>query len=144
MDFDPDGVAIMSTYKYGSSTLSHETPHLQCPSLHWMGLKSQDVIEVDDSQSNGDIAAGQSGEQKSGFLTMSERDRTKALKMLENNAAVQEGGAEPDWRKELQVMLMFNLKAEMEILDHNQKPGMLQWIVAKLFEMTGRKLMDTE
>ena len=39
--------------------------------------------------------------------------------MLENNAAFSEHGAVAEWRRELQVMLMLGVKAEMEILERD-------------------------
>ena len=101
MDFDPDGIGIMSTYKYGSVALSHENQSLIVPSISWLGIQSADIIPVQ----------GQPG---TGLLKLSSRDRRVATKMLERAAFQEE--IEWKWRSELQVMLMLNCKAEIQIL----------------------------
>ena len=44
MDFDPDGIAIMRTYKHGSLGLRHEK-NVTVPGLLWLGIKSGDVLD---------------------------------------------------------------------------------------------------
>lgn len=61
---------------------------------------------------------------------MSFRDRTKAAKMLKWDI-MKENGLETEWRRELQVMLMLNLKAEMELLDECDG-GLEAWVEARL------------
>ncbi|KAG8529755.1 uncharacterized protein KY384_005236 [Bacidia gigantensis] len=110
VDLDPDGIAIMSTYKYGSINLSHENESLQLPSLQWLGLEWKDIF-------NSIIA--DSAQISDRRLSLSGRDRAKAVKMLQNSPPLAEHGAEPKWRRELQVMLFTGAKAEMEILGDN-------------------------
>jgi meiotic recombination protein SPO11 len=43
VDFDPHGVAIMRTYKYGSRRLGHEG-NATVPRLRWLGILSNDVL----------------------------------------------------------------------------------------------------
>ncbi len=43
VDFDPDGVSIMRTYKYPSMRLSHEE-NAEIPQLRWLGIKSSDLV----------------------------------------------------------------------------------------------------
>jgi meiotic recombination protein SPO11 len=121
MDFDPDGVSILSTYKHGSWRLSHEKSHLDVPVIQWLGIKSSDVIRRD-----GDEIAG------AGLLRLSVRDRKRAIKMLGRDGWT-EKGAEMDCRREVQVMLMLNIKAEMEILNEGEG-GMEAWLEGKLIE----------
>lgn len=118
---DPDGLAIMSTYKHGSLKLSHENAGLNVPSIQWLGVQSQDVL------------AGNEQDEHSGLLRLSARDRKRAADMLENSEVLQEGGIEKVWRRELQVMLMLNVKAEMEILADRQG-GVKVWVEEKLLE----------
>lgn len=66
-------------------------------------------------------------------MQLTPRDRAKAVRMLEWNVCT-EGGAEPVWRQELQSMLRFNRKAEMQILDEIQ-PGLVQWLVDALLAL---------
>ncbi|RAL62863.1 hypothetical protein DID88_004704 [Monilinia fructigena] len=45
VDFDPDGIGIMSTYKHGSAALAHENEDLSVPSICWLGLRSTDMMQ---------------------------------------------------------------------------------------------------
>ena len=111
----------MSTYKYGSLKLSHQNAGLNVPSIQWLGIQSRDVL------------AGNEHDENSGLLRLSARDRKKAADMLERSEVLQEGGMEKAWRRELQVMLMLNVKAEMEILADRQG-GVKGWVEGKLLE----------
>lgn len=86
-----------------------------------MGIQSKDVLE----RSN--------GEEYNGLLRLSGRDRKKAVKMLENSEWLREGGVEREWRRELQVMLMLNVKAEMEVLSE-RSGGVEGWVEERLLE----------
>lgn len=99
-DFDPDGVAILSTYKLGSKALAHENEGHSVPQLHWLGLRSEHLL-----LRNNDSQAAQ------GVMMLTPRDRRKAARMLE------EPGLEIEWLTELQRMLMLNMKAELQLLD---------------------------
>lgn len=104
MDFDPDGLDILSTYKHGSKALAHQSAELALPSIQWIGVKSSHVGQDDDLH------------QTQGLLKLSARDRRKATLMLER-AQFSEDGREPEWRRELQFMLMLNVKAEIQVLE---------------------------
>lgn len=118
MDFDPDGIGIMSTYKYGSVTLSHENHNLIVPSITWLGVQSADIIPMEESG-------------RAGLMRLSSRDRRIANRMLER-PSFQEG-VEPEWRRELQVMLMLNCKAEIQILSDGGT-GLEDWLDTKLVD----------
>ena len=110
----------MSTYKYGSITLPHENAYLSVPSIRWQGVKS------------GDLQASHEGEDDTGLLSLTARDRKKAVKML-GKEVYAEDGSEVEWRRELQVMLMLDMKAEIEILSGRE--GRLEkWLEKKLAE----------
>ena len=111
----------MSTYKYGSLKLSHENAGLNVPSIQWLGIQSRDVL------------AGNEHDEYSGLLRLSARDRKKAADMLEKIEVLQEDGMEKVWRREMQVMLMLNVKAEMEILA-DREGGVKGWVEEKLLE----------
>lgn len=102
VDCDPDGLAILKTYKYGSVTLAHENADTVLPSLEWAGISPSMLFrsEVGDSTCS----------------CLSERDRAKATTMLGDDV-FGEHGSEPAWRNELQRMMMWNVKAEIQILD---------------------------
>lgn len=108
----------MSTYKHGSSNLSHENASLIVPDMRWLGLCSCDLHDdetVDESK---------------GLLRLTLRDRKKAVKMLEKGL-LEEDGMEKEWRRELQVMLMLGWKAEMEVLGEREG-GVEGWLEGKL------------
>jgi meiotic recombination protein SPO11 len=122
VDLDPDGIAILSTYKYGSYRLAHEsvgagdTPALSLPKLRWLGVKRHHISRfpvIDSDTDTGTIPELQ------GLMRLTTRDRTKATRMLEWDICC-EAGPEQDWRCELQTMLTLNVKAEMQILDEVQ------------------------
>ncbi|KAJ9265472.1 hypothetical protein DTO212C5_6665 [Paecilomyces variotii] len=115
VDSDPDGMAIMSTYKYGSMAQAHENSRLNVSSICWLGLRTSDVVAGADPQ--GDEV----------LMPLSVRDRQKAVAILRNNPVFAEDGPEPQWRTELQQMLMLNLKAETEVL-YDRDQGLEGWI----------------
>jgi meiotic recombination protein SPO11 len=125
VDFDPDGIGIMSTYKYGSMALAHENLNLAVPSIRWLGVKSSDIVQ-------GSI-------DHTGLLKLSSRDRGIARRMLQRDV-FGEDGREQEWRRELQVMLVLNVKAEIQILSSGG--GVEAWLDGKLLQ--GRTLpIDT-
>ncbi|KAF2646709.1 DNA topoisomerase IV, alpha subunit [Massarina eburnea CBS 473.64] len=138
VDFDPDGIAIMSTYKHGSYRLAHEsvahkdTPGLRLPELRWLGVQSHHLNRVPVGES---VAATAALPDAQGLMRLTARDRRKAQQMLEWNLCA-EGGPEPEWRAELQRMLMLNIKAEMQILDE-QAGGLVSWLGNELDVMQG-------
>ena len=104
----------MSTYKHGSMALAHESLHLAVPAIRWLGVRSSDFATADDAQ---------------GLLKLSARDRRIAGKMLEKDL-FEEEGEESEWRRELQVMLMLDVKAEIQILGNGEK--LSNWLDQKL------------
>ena len=114
-------MAITSTYKHGSFNLSHENAGLNVPSIQWLGIQSRDIL------------AGSGQGEYYGLLRLSARDRKKAADMLERSEVLQEGGKEEEWRRELQVMLMLNVKAEMEVLAEREG-GVKEWVEERLIE----------
>ncbi|THY75495.1 DNA topoisomerase IV, alpha subunit [Aureobasidium pullulans] len=104
VDYDPDGMAILHTYKHGSKKMSEDNAALIVPTIQWMGLRSRDITDEDHTHRN------------QGLMPLTRRDRHKARKMLEwEQFSDLEEAAQ--WRRELQVMLMLNLKAEIQIID---------------------------
>jgi meiotic recombination protein SPO11 len=133
VDLDPDGIAILSTYKYGSYRLAHErvtpqdTPGLSLPNMHWLGLKRHHISRTPVGESDTDTNAVP---QLQGIMKLTARDRTKAMRMLEWDLC-RDGGPEQGWRHELQIMLMLNTKAEMQILDE-LPGGLVSWLSGEL------------
>lgn len=87
--------------------LAHETADLAVPSIQWMGVRSADIVRC--------------GADKVGLLALKERDRRIAGKMLHRD------GLEAEWRRELQVMLMLGVKAEIQILSEGVG-GLEEWL----------------
>lgn len=133
VDLDPDGIAILSTYKYGSYRLAHEdvtrinTPAISLSNMLWLGVKSDDLSR---RRVGEDGTESYAIPQLQGLMRLTTRDRTKAVQMLEWNVCT-EDGAEPSWRRELQVMLMLNVKAEMQVLDE-LPGGLVSWLGGEL------------
>lgn len=112
VDFDPDGIGIMSTYKYGSMALSHENSQLAVPGLQWLGIRSHDIVSSN-----------------SGIMKLSSRDRMTARRMLGKDICG-EGEKDEEWRMELQRMLFLNAKAEIQILGSGS--NLEAWLDRKL------------
>ncbi|GBF63711.1 meiotic recombination protein [Trichophyton mentagrophytes] len=122
VDSDPDGMAIMSTYKYGSMAQVHRNADLNVPSIQWVGLQASEMMSA---ANHTDISS---------LVPMSQRDRKKAEAMLKRNPSFAEDGPEPTWRKELQSLLVMNLKAELEIL-YELDGGMEGWLDRKMSKL---------
>jgi meiotic recombination protein SPO11 len=142
VDFDPDGIAIMSTYKLGSCRLAHEnvaagsTQTLGLPQLRWLGVQGHQLYRTLDLErgTDSDTVDG------AGILKLTARDRNKACRMLEWDVCA-EDGPEPTWRRSLQTMLVLNIKAEMQILE--ELPGGLPlWLAGELAAMQGGEDAD--
>jgi meiotic recombination protein SPO11 len=103
----------MSTYKHGSISLAHESASLAVPSIQWLGVRSYDFLQKE--------------EDVQGLLKLTARDRRIAVKMLEK-----EMFGEEEWR-ELQVMLMLNVKAEIQVLGNGESLG--EWLDGKLLDV---------
>ena len=122
VDFDPDGIAIIYAYKHGSLALSHENSNLTTPTVRWLGVSSEDLSVAG--------SPGRPTEDRAGLLKLSRRDRKKALSIL-GQEFCEEDGVEKEWRRELQVMLMLNVKVEMEILAEREG-GVETWVDERL------------
>ncbi|KAL9085629.1 MAG: hypothetical protein Q9165_007530 [Trypethelium subeluteriae] len=119
VDYDPDGLAILSTYKYGSRALPHENMDIAVGSIEWLGLNSSQAM------ADRDVVDYQQG-----LITLSDRDRRRANQLLDD-APFREAGPERAWRRELQVMLVLNMKAEMQIRDSDVN-GLSRWLEMNL------------
>lgn len=116
-DFDPDGLGILSTYKHGSIKMDHESIRLSCPTMEWIGLRSSDLSLADEIHRAQDL------------LQLSDRDRRMANRMLARQLLA-EDGKEPVWRREIQVMLMLNIKAEIQHLE-GRGGGVWSWLESR-------------
>ncbi|GME33528.1 Spo11/DNA topoisomerase VI subunit A [Neofusicoccum parvum] len=128
VDLDPDGLSIMCTYKYGSKPLAHEGDWTRVPDLEWLGVRSIEAFATGNIENSGLMAA--SVHQNEGLLHLTLRDRRKATGML-SKQFVNEGGLNHELKRELQVMLMLNMKAEIEILE-SRDGGLASWLMERL------------
>jgi meiotic recombination protein SPO11 len=97
-------------------SLAHES-NLVVPSIQWLGVRSCDFLN------NKDSIQGQ--------LNLTARDRKIATKML--GKVVAEDDIDDEWQRELRVMLMLNVKAEIQILGNPDT--LAEWLDKKLIEV---------
>lgn len=121
VDYDPDGLGILATYKHGSFTLAHENAGLVTPYIHWLGMKSCSHARLSSAEGNPYQL----------LLRLSPRDRQRAKCMLQR-PLLAEGGKELEWRRELQVMLMLNKKNEIEVLDNVNSHGLEDFLLKEM------------
>ncbi|KAK4250303.1 Spo11/DNA topoisomerase VI subunit A [Corynascus novoguineensis] len=168
VDFDPYGVAIMRTYKYGSQRLDHEE-NATAPRLRWLGIQSDDIMssvsadyqatcdssqsEASQSDASQDPASQESlshsvvgsqderpfkrhrvtnrQEPSDSVLPLTERDRKKAVQMMREISGVGNmDDEEAHQMRELQRMVMLNIKAEIQAVDKYGDTA--DWLDAKL------------
>ncbi|KAK1766355.1 Spo11/DNA topoisomerase VI subunit A [Phialemonium atrogriseum] len=150
VDYDPDGIAIMRTYKYGSQGLEHEDSSI-VPNLIWLGIRSGDLLHLGDlvteessqsacsqnsltQSSQESLAFSSNGSQTGhglprqkpgqrgsggGLLPLTSRDRRVAVNILKsvcNDESLSIDDMEQ--QRELQLMLLLNIKAEIQAVDH--------------------------
>ncbi|EFJ47521.1 hypothetical protein VOLCADRAFT_105081 [Volvox carteri f. nagariensis] len=83
VDYNPAGVVILATYKYGSDRLGPEGRAHLLPGLRWLGLRSRQLADVEHHH----------------LQPLSERDRVMVRGLRERL-----GDMEPGWAGELDVM----------------------------------------
>ncbi|KAI0883115.1 DNA topoisomerase IV, alpha subunit [Annulohypoxylon maeteangense] len=158
VDFDPSGIDIMLTYKCGSRSLSHEE-NITTPGLSWLGPKGCDILgHTGHRHSIGNppythqsFGVSPPSSQESStplafsrmppaspveiFSNLTTLDRRKAITLLSRftKANDEDTGRDMDENElicELQLMLMLNLKAEIQAVDdHGDLTG---WLDEKL------------
>ncbi|KAI1505786.1 Spo11/DNA topoisomerase VI subunit A [Biscogniauxia marginata] len=140
VDFDPDGLAIMCTYKFGSLGLSHEE-NITLPNLSWLGPMSHDFLDRTPSLYSADLS--QPGKLPSSTASSNQEysswhqnvqsspsspvnvssgltaiDRKKGTRLLEKLAdQLNRDSSEDSLIYELRIMLMLNIKAEIQAID---------------------------
>ncbi|KAJ2989670.1 hypothetical protein NUW58_g3354 [Xylaria curta] len=136
VDFDPYGVEIMLTYKYGSRSLRHEE-NATLNRLFWIGPRSNDVLGINRQESTSTntsqtcLVGRQASFSQSSTslptryfspvevtLSLTTADRSKAVRLLSQTLERDEQWPEiSDLVHELQVMLFLNIKAEIQAVD---------------------------
>ncbi|KAI6374401.1 hypothetical protein MCOR25_003190 [Pyricularia grisea] len=156
VDYDPDGIRILCTYKYGSSSLEHER-RSAVNSIEWIGIRFSDVkqhylrpcnslLQDDGSQINIEAHSrldvvqvrsrpGFSMPRQNDFEAstsqLTTRDRKLAHEMVSRvSGSLDMRGEHEEHLRELQVMLMLNVKAEIQAVDN--LGDITEWIDNKL------------
>ncbi|KAI8293831.1 hypothetical protein K4K56_003786 [Colletotrichum sp. SAR 10_98] len=124
VDFDPYGVNIMRGYSHGSRGHAHEIG-VTVPSMQWLGIKSGDLVgrqdlKADDAHAEVlDLTVSRRQQSESNFEAtdaLKERDR-KIAKTLLGNIPDDLDEYNIQCRRELQIMLFLNVKAEIQAVD---------------------------
>ncbi|SPO06106.1 uncharacterized protein DNG_08795 [Cephalotrichum gorgonifer] len=135
VDYDPDGINIFRCYKWGSVALEHEEA-LKLPSLQWLGIKNRDLGSTADqgetspffdiTPATRDIPSSQKlsysqTKSYSRLVPLTQWDRKLAVKLLRDFSMVEGRDRDADAveaTRELQTMLMMNVKAEIQAMNH--------------------------
>ncbi|RPA89889.1 DNA topoisomerase IV, alpha subunit, partial [Choiromyces venosus 120613-1] len=107
VDFDPDGVEIAGTYKFGSTLLAHE--RVAVSGVEVIGVLSQDVVSLITAVAPASGGGGGGGSRVV-VATLTPRDRKKALALLTRPWI----STTPLWKVEIQRMLFWGIKCEVE------------------------------
>lgn len=158
VDCDPHGIDIMRTYKHGSKALGHEA-NTRLPGLQWLGVKMDDVFmaasqslpsqsqqhsqvpnsqSADSQNSNATTASTRSTSSRrsplDSLIQLTPRDRTTTQRILQNIVDEDEDAEPEDLEqiRELQVILMLNMKAEIQAID--DMGDLSSWLDRKMGE----------
>ncbi|KAI5461601.1 Spo11/DNA topoisomerase VI subunit A [Mariannaea sp. PMI_226] len=136
MDFDPDGVSIFKCYRYGSQKLSHEAGAC-VHGMRWLGINSGQLIynsatnpsaQTDNARHGPKEQASEDATAMSRVLIssiycedpityLSLRDRKTANALLKSICDVADTLDRAEVRREVHLMLVLSVKAEIEWLD---------------------------
>ena len=116
VDYDPHGIRILRTYKYGSLSLSHEL-QTTVAGIKWLGIRSCDLLPARATH-----GSPQAWSVLDDVLPLTYTDRRTAVCLLKelsrgpcDNTDMEEANLEQC--REVQVMLMLNVKAEIQAAD---------------------------
>ncbi|XP_066558626.1 meiotic recombination protein SPO11 [Amia ocellicauda] len=98
VDADPHGIEIMCIYKYGSLSMSFEAHNLTVPAVMWLGLLPSDIERLNVP--------------KDALIPFTKTDHSK-LNSLQKRPYIT---SQPLWEKEMELMLKWKLKAEIQSL----------------------------
>lgn len=136
MDFDPDGIGILKCYRYGSQKLSHETEAC-VQAMRWLGIKSEQLVLKPAARSQGrrhdasysEVSQNLKSATEASKMSvssvsceepvtyLSSRDRKTASALLRTTCDMDENSDTAEIRRELQILLVLGVKAEIEWLD---------------------------
>lgn len=98
VDSDPYGLKILSVYMKGSMNMSYDSSNLTTPDIKWLGVRPSDLDRFAIPQQC--------------RLPMTEEDIKTGRKLLEEEFV----RANPEWVKELEIMVSSKVKAEIQAL----------------------------
>ncbi|RFU79278.1 meiotic recombination rec12 [Trichoderma arundinaceum] len=152
-DYDPDGLNIFRCYRLKSDFAAPGTVNT-APGISWLGIKSQHLLEREscpdmwitppseisqpaNSQSSEESADSKpsisSTDCREPISALSARDRKVAVGMLEKLVDSEGDIQAIELRRELQVMLMMGIKAEIQWLD--EAGNLAEWLGFELGRM---------
>lgn len=102
MDADIYGFEILRVYSVGSKALSFEAANLAVPNIKWMGLLPSDLLPESEFQIP-----------KHTHIKMTKSDERRTKLLLEEEFVRRK----PEWRKELEILLNLEVKAEIQALN---------------------------
>ncbi|KAM6486498.1 Spo11/DNA topoisomerase VI subunit A [Trichoderma sp. SZMC 28011] len=150
-DYDPDGLNILRHYRLKSEIVSQG---FTAPAIRWLGIKSQDLLERESrldmlripSPDNLQLPESQSSRESTGSKTsisstecrepisaLSTRDRNVAVGILKKLVDSGDDSTAVELGRELQVMLMMGVKAEIQWLD--EAGNLTEWLDIKIGQM---------
>ncbi|XP_058265053.1 meiotic recombination protein SPO11 [Hemibagrus wyckioides] len=98
VDADPHGIEIMCIYKYGSISMAFEAPTLTVSSMLWLGLLPSDIESL--------------GVPQDALISLTEADERK-LNNIKKRPYI---SYHPAWEREMEIMLQWKQKAEIQSL----------------------------
>jgi meiotic recombination protein SPO11 len=98
VDSDPYGLKILSVYMSGSKNMSYDSASLTTPDIKWLGLRPSDLDKYDLPEQC--------------RLDMTENDIKTGKEMMKEDF-IQKN---PEWMKELEIMVKTKKKAEIQAL----------------------------
>ncbi|KAI7843532.1 hypothetical protein COHA_002774 [Chlorella ohadii] len=98
VDSDPYGLKILSVYMKGSMNMSYDSSNLTTPDIKWLGVRPSDLDRFNIPQQC--------------RLPMTDEDLKTGRKLLEEEFVK----ANPEWVKELEIMVTTKVKAEIQAL----------------------------
>ena len=98
VDADPYGLKILSVYMSGSKNMSYDSASLTTPDIKWLGLRPSDLDKYDLPEQC--------------RLDMTENDIKTGKELLKEDFIAKN----PEWTKELEIMVRGNIYAYLEIV----------------------------
>ncbi|XP_065862630.1 meiotic recombination protein SPO11-1 isoform X2 [Euphorbia lathyris] len=105
VDCDPYGFDILTTYRFGSMQMAYDAKFLRVPEIRWLGAFPSDIEKY--------------GIPQQCLLSLTAEDKRRTEAILVRCYLQRE---EPQWRLELQLMLQFGVKFELEALSVHSLP----------------------